>query len=158
MSSLNAHLKSLVAELSAVLPEVTERRMFGSDGFFANLNIYSLVWDGRVLLRFPDEARFKAAMALEGSGIFDPMGTGKTMGVWVAMPEEMADDVDALRPWVEEAHKLAMRAPPKKKSPLPAKRGEGQGEGLNTARESARRTVKAPATRTSRAATRRGSR
>lgn len=155
MSSLNAHLKSLVAELSAELPEVTERRMFGSDAFFANLNIYSLVWDGRVLLRFPDEARFAAAMALEGSGIFDPMGTGKTMGVWVAMPEELADDVDALRPWVEEAHKLAMRAPPKKKKPpRPAKRGEG----LNTARESARRTVKAPAARTSRAATRRGSR
>ena len=133
MSSLNAHLKSLVAELSAELPEVTERRMFGSDGFFANLNIYSLVWDGRVLLRLPDEARFKAAMALEGSGIFDPMGTGKTMGVWVAMPEEMADDVDALRPWVEEAHKLAMRAPPKKKkkkskpSPRPSPpRGRGR--------------------------------
>ncbi len=160
MSSLNAHLKALVAELSAELPEVTERRMFGSDGFFANLNIYSLVWDGRVLLRLPDEAKFKAAMALEGAGIFDPMGTGKTMGVWVAMPEEMADDVDALRPWVEEAHKLAMRAPPKKKKglPLPAKRGEGRGEGLNTARESARRKAKAPKARTSRAAARRGSR
>ena len=36
MSTLNAHLKELVAELSAELPEVTERRMFGSDAFFAN--------------------------------------------------------------------------------------------------------------------------
>lgn len=159
MSSLNAHLKALVAELSADLPEVTERRMFGSDGFFANLNIYSLVWDGRVLLRLPDEAQFKAAMALEGSGIFDPMGTGKTMGVWVAMPEEMADDVDALRPWVEEAHKLAMRAPPKKKKkPKSSLSLRKRGEGLNTSRESARRTARAPAARTSRAAKRRGSR
>ncbi len=106
MSSLNAHLKSLVAELSAELPEVTERRMFGSDGFFANLNIYSLVWDGRVLLKLSEPARFEAARALEGSGMFDPMALGKTMSGWVAMPEEMADDVDALRPWVEEAHKL----------------------------------------------------
>ena len=145
MSSLNAHLKSLVAELSAELPEVTERRMFGSDGFFANLNIYSLVWDGRVLLKFSDPARFQVAMALEGSGLFDPMGAGKTMSGWVAMPEEMADDVDALRPWVEEAHKLAMRAPPKKKKKV-------------SARGSARRTVKAPAARTSRAAKRKGSR
>lgn len=115
MSSLNAHLKQLVADLSAELPEVTEKRMFGSDGFWANGTIYALVWDGRVLLRFPDEARFKAAVALEGSGIFDPMNTGKTMGRWVAMPEDWADDAEALIPWVEEAHREAMREPPKKK-------------------------------------------
>lgn len=116
MSTLNAHLKELVAELSAELPEVTEKRMFGCDAFFANSNIYSIIWDGRVLLRFPVEARFKAAQALEGSGLFDPMGTGKTMRAWVAMPEEMSDDADALQPWLEEAHRLAMSQPPKKKA------------------------------------------
>ena len=150
MSTLNAHLKELVAELSAELPEVSERRMFGCDAFFANLNIYSLVWDGRVLLRFPQEARFLAAQALEGSGMFDPMGTGKTMRGWVAMPEEMADDVDSLRPWLEEAHQLAMMQPAKKKKVVPA--------GVKAARGSARRTGKAPAARTSRAAKRKGSR
>lgn len=115
MSSLNAHLKALVGELSAELPEVTERRMFGSDAFFANANIYSMVWDGRILLRFPVEARFKAAEALDGAGMFDPMGTGKTMRGWVAMPETMNDDLEALQPWLEEAHRLAMSQPPKKK-------------------------------------------
>ena len=35
MSTLDAHLKALVEELSAELPEVTQRRMFGSDAFFA---------------------------------------------------------------------------------------------------------------------------
>jgi hypothetical protein len=70
--------------------------MFGCDAFFANLNIYSIIWDGRILLRFPVEARFLAAEALTGSGMFDPMGTGKTMRGWVAMPEELSDDVDAL--------------------------------------------------------------
>lgn len=161
MSTLNAHLKELVAELSAELPEVTQRRMFGCDAFFANLNIYSLVWDGRILLRFPVEARFLAAEALPGSGMFDPMGTGKTMRGWVAMPEEMADDVDSLRPWLEEAHQLAMMQPAKKKrgsphrDPLP--RG-GEGDRLTAARGSARRTGKAPAARTSRAAKRKGSR
>ncbi len=121
MSSLDAHLKELVAELSSQLPEVTTRRMFGSDAFFANGTIYAIIWDGRVLLRFPDEARFRAAVALEGSGIFDPMNTGKTMGKWVAMPEEWADDVEALVPWLEEAHREAMREPPKKKR-KPAKK------------------------------------
>ncbi len=115
MSTLNAHLKELVAELSAELPEVTQRRMFGSDAFFANSNIYSIVWDGRILLRFPIEARFVAAEALEGSGMFDPMGTGKTMRGWVAMPETMNDDVEALQPWLEEAHRMAMSVVPAKK-------------------------------------------
>ena len=161
MSTLNAHLKELVAELSAELPEVSERRMFGCDAFFANLNIYSLVWDGRVLLRFPQEARFLAAQALEGSGMFDPMGTGKTMRGWVAMPDEMADEVDSLRPWLEEAHQHAMMQPPKKKGgsphPNPVPRG-GERSGVTTARGPARRTGKAPAARTSRAAKRKGSR
>lgn len=42
---------------SADLPQVTERPMFGSDGFGANGTIYALVWDGRVVLRLPDDAR-----------------------------------------------------------------------------------------------------
>lgn len=121
MSTLNAYLKGLVAELSAEFPEVTERRMFGSDAFFANTNIYCLVWDGRILLRFPTEARFVAARALEGAGRFDPMGTGKTMGKWVMMPETVNDDADALIPWLEEAHREAMREPPKKKKKKKAK-------------------------------------
>ncbi len=115
MSSLDEHLKQLVAELSAELPEVTEGRMFGSTGFWANGTIYALIWDGRILFRYPNEERFVAAVAIKGSGIFDPMNTGKTMGKWVSMPEEWADHPEALIPWLEEAHREAMREPPKKK-------------------------------------------
>lgn len=114
MSTLNAFLKGLIAELSADLPEVTEKRMFGSDAFFANDIIYCLVWDGRVVLKFRDAERFEKARALEGADIFDPMGRGSTMTTWVVMPELLADDVDGLRPWVEVAHRDAMSAPPKK--------------------------------------------
>lgn len=110
MTSLNAHLKALLADLTAELPEVTERRMFGSDAFFANGSIFAMAWDGRVLVKLPPE-RFEAVRALEGAGPFDPMGSGKTMSTWVAMPEEMHDDVDALMPWIEEAHRFAMSKP-----------------------------------------------
>lgn len=147
MSSLNAHLKEVLADLSAELPEVTERRMFGAEAFFANSTIYAMVWDGRVLLRFPHEERFERARALEGAEKFDPMGTGKTMGRWVVMPETLSEDIDALRPWLEEAHREAMREPPKKKKKT-----------VSSARAPARRTEKARAARTSRAGGRRGSR
>lgn len=149
MSSLNAHLKALIADLSAELPEVTERRMFGSDAFFANGNIFSLAWDGRVLLKLSAPARFEAARALEGAGPFDPMGTGKTMSGWVAMPEAMHDDVEALRPWLEEAHRLAMMRPPK---------GAKKAPKVKAARAPARRTGTARASRASRAGSRKGSR
>ncbi len=114
MSSLDAHLLSLLVDLTAELPEVTGRRMFGSDALFANGTIFAIVWDGRVTLRFPPQARFDAARALEGAGHFDPMGAGKTMGRWVCMPEAFHDDVEALAPWVEEAHRHAMSEPPKR--------------------------------------------
>lgn len=122
MSSLDEHLKQLVAELSAELPEVTEGRMFGSTGFWANGTIYALVWDGRVVLRFPDLARAEKAMALPGAEHFDPMQTGTSkVSKWVVMPEDFADHPEALIPWLEEAHREAMREPPKKKPAKPKK-------------------------------------
>lgn len=116
MSTLNAHLKELVAELSAELPEVSDRRMFGSEAFFANGTIFCIVWDGRLVLKFRDEVTFAKARALEGSDNFDPMQRGDTMTKWVVMPELLVDDVDELRPWIELAHRDAMAAPPKKSS------------------------------------------
>lgn len=113
MSSLDAHLKALLADLTAELPEVTERRMFGADALFANGIIFAITHDGRINLKFPDPKHFAQAQALEGAGHFDPMGIGKTMTAWIAMPEELHDDVDGLRPWVEVAHQLAMSTPPK---------------------------------------------
>lgn len=122
MSSLDAHLLSLLVDLTAELPEVTGRRMFGSDALFANGTIFAIVWDGRVTLRFPAEDHFAAAMALPGAGLFDPMGTGKTMGRWVCLPEAFHDDVEALAPWVEVAHRLAMSEPPKGARRAPKKK------------------------------------
>ena len=142
MSSLDEHLKQLVAELSAELPEVTEGRMFGSTGFWANGTIYALVWDGRVVLRFPDAARAEKAAALPGSDIFDPMKTGKMkISKWVVMPEEFADHPEALVPWLEEAHREAMREPPKKKKVAKPK-------ATTPARAPARRKARGPAKRT----------
>ena len=135
MSTLDAHLKALVEELSAELPEVTRRRMFGSDAFFANTNIYALIWDGRIVLRFSDEARFTSANALEGAEPFDPMGAGKGMRAWVVMPEELSDDAEALRAWVEQAHRGAMSLPPK------AAR-KAKAEKVSTPRARARRTAR----------------
>jgi TfoX/Sxy family transcriptional regulator of competence genes len=121
VSSLAAHLKDLVETISAELPEVTGKRMFGADAFFANRNIYAMIWDGRVVLRLTDPALATRALALEGADPFDPTGQGR-FGRWVIMSEALHDDVEALTFWVESAHRLAMALPPKKlKGPKQAK-------------------------------------
>lgn len=122
MKQLDAYLKDVVSDLSAELPEVTVKRMFGSEAFFANENIYALIWDGRIVLRFSDEPRRVKAEALKGSSPWDPMRRDSGFSRWVCMPEAMHDDVEALGPWVEEAHREAMALPPKKKKPAAKKK------------------------------------
>lgn len=115
MSTLDSHLKELLAEASRELPEVVEKRMFGSDAFFAATNIYGLVWDGRIALRMPDAGKFGELMAMDGASGWAPIPGAKAMKHWVLVAEALHDDFDALAPWVELAHREAMRAPPKKK-------------------------------------------
>lgn len=114
MSSLDAHLTDLVGSLSVELPEVTTRRMFGADAFFANRNIYCLVWDGRIVLRLTEPSLRDQALAMSGATTFDPVGNSKGMSKWVVMSEDVHDSLDDLAVWVERAHRLAMQVPPKK--------------------------------------------
>lgn len=114
MSSLNAHLTDLVGSLSVELPEVSTRRMFGANAFFANRNIYCLVWDGRIVLRLTEPSLRDQALAMTGATTFDPVGNSKGMSKWVVMCEDLHDSLDDLAVWVERAHRLAMQVPPKK--------------------------------------------
>lgn len=119
--SLNAFLKDLVVGLVEELPEVSARRMFGSDAWFANGRIFSLVWDGRVAVKLTDPARYGALAAHAGAEPWGPIPRAKAMAHWLLVPEEFHDDADALRPWMEAAHRLALASPPKPVSGARAK-------------------------------------
>ena len=115
MSNLDTYLTELVAEASGELPEVSTRRMFGSQAFFANGSIFALIWDGRIALRMPDPAQYDALYAMPGASTWNPMpDRERPMSKWVLVTEDFHDDLDALRPWVELAHKQALLAPKKK--------------------------------------------
>lgn len=121
-SKLELFLQELLAEASFDLPEVTAKRMFGSQAFFADAKIYGLVWDGRIALKMSDPARFEALLALPGSSTWSPVPQRerKPMSGWVLVSEALHDDLDGLRPWVESAHRQALSAPRQK--PRPAKK------------------------------------
>src|SRR3954466_2731532 len=102
--ALTDHLSALVEEASADLPNTKKQRMFGCDGFFANDNIYGIIWKtGRIGLKFRDPAHFDAVMAMKGTERWSP--SGSSMSQWLLLPESFHDDVSELVPWVEKAHR-----------------------------------------------------
>ncbi|MFT3843028.1 MAG: TfoX/Sxy family protein [Myxococcaceae bacterium] len=124
MSKLDEYLRDLVAEASRELPEVTTRRMFGSDAWFADLKIFALIWDGRIALKMSKPERYHELLAMEGSTTWSPMPQreAKPMSGWVLVTEEFHDNLDGLRPWVESAHQQAISLPAKVKKPAKAKK------------------------------------
>ena len=126
LSSLDAYLTDLVGGLCQELPEVSYRRMFGADAFFADVTIFALIHDGRVVLKLPEPKAFTALAALPGAEPWSPIpGAEKPSAHWLMAPEDLHDDVEGLRPWVEQAHRLALAHPkqaaPRKKAAVARK-------------------------------------
>src|ERR1700733_2478753 len=84
----NESLEELLIVLETAakgLTGVTNKRMFGCDGLFANGNIFGLVWKhGRIGVRLPNEIAYAEAMKMPGSS---PWIAGTmTMSHWVLVP------------------------------------------------------------------------
>lgn len=111
------YLLEVLERAAEGLPTVARKFMFGCHALFADGKIFGLVWDGRIALKVPPEAGGEALARLDGAEPWSPNGK-VTMRSWTLVPEGLHDDDDALRPWVERAHRAARaaaKAPPKKK-------------------------------------------
>ncbi len=121
MGTLEQHLKELLDDATADLRGVAVRRMFGCDAFFADGQIFALVWkEGRIGLRLPDAGAFAEVLAMRGGR---PWTIGaKKMSHWAFVPEDFHDDEDALGTWVRKAHQLALAGEAKTpRKPAPKK-------------------------------------
>jgi TfoX/Sxy family transcriptional regulator of competence genes len=91
---------------------VTTMRMFGGIAALINGHIFAGLFARSVIVRLsPDDQ--KTALALDGAGLFDPMGNGRTMTDTVLLPEDVIDDADELRSWLDRALAFAATKPPK---------------------------------------------
>lgn len=117
--ALTTHLLEQFEHNASGLSGVTRRKMFGCECFFRDGTMFGLIWkDGRIGLKFPDDATFKEASALAGADPWSPGGAAK-MKSWVLVPEGFHDDDDALAQWIRRSHALTSAKPVKEK---PAKK------------------------------------
>lgn len=94
-------------QLGRVAP-VTQRRMFGGVGIYSEGFFFALLDDDTVYLKVDDSNRgdFEAA----GSRPFAPFGDERASMGYYALPADLLEDVDALRPWVLKAIGVARAA------------------------------------------------
>src|SRR3954469_15897274 len=93
-------------------PRVDTQQMFGGVAARVNGHIFAGLF-GRSTMVWLDDTEKAAALALEGAGLFDPMGDGRARSDKVMLPEAMMDDAPELRRWIARAFQAAAALPAK---------------------------------------------
>ena len=96
-------------------PRVVTTDMFGGIAARVNGNIFAGLFQRSVALWLSEDDR-KAALALEGAGLFDPMGNGRAISEKVMMPEALMEEPEELRRWIRLAFLHTLQLRPKEKA------------------------------------------
>lgn len=97
-------------EAVAGIDGIEVRKMFGFPAAFLNGNMVAGLHQDSYMVRLPDDVR--AERFADGWSAFEPM-PGRPMREYVALPPEVAADVDATRAWIERAAAHVRTLPPK---------------------------------------------
>ncbi len=112
--TVSASFRTLVLDqLGRVLPVVRARRMFGGVGIYAGELFFALIDDDILYLKADDATR--PAFEARGMGPFRPYGPDGPPMHYYQLPEDVLEDAEALRPWVDDALGVARRAKRKPK-------------------------------------------
>jgi len=99
-------------QLARTTTGVRARAMFGGVGIYSGRLFFALIDDDTVYFKVDDTNR--ADFEARGMGPFRPMGADSEAMQYYAVPEDLLDDPDALRPWVEGALAAARRKQPRR--------------------------------------------
>src|SRR5438132_1120211 len=89
----------------AALPRdrrVSTAPLFGGVVAKVNGNIFAGLFGRGAIVQLSDQDR-AAALALDGAGLFDPMGDGRARSDKIMLPETLMDEPDELRGWIGRA-------------------------------------------------------
>jgi len=118
------------------VPRVSTVKMFGGVAAKVNGQMFSVLFARSAIVKLSD-ADQRAALALDGAELFDPMGNGRVMHDTVLLPESVMDELDQLRGWLRKALDHT--------STLQTKRAKGKPPAKAPARKAAAKPAKSPA-------------
>lgn len=112
-------------------PRISTVNMFGGIAAKVNGQMFAGLFGRGAIVKL-SEADQKAALALEGAEVFDPMGNGRIMHHTIFLPESVLDEPGELKAWLRKAldHTVTLpakkkpsmkKAPAAKKAPAPKK-------------------------------------
>jgi DNA transformation protein len=102
-----AYREFVLEQLGRVVP-VTSRGMFGGVGIYADGLFFALMDDDTLYLKVDDSNR--GAFEAAGMEPFRPFGEGSQPMSYYPLPEELLEDPERLRLWVEDALAVARAA------------------------------------------------
>ena len=102
-------------------PRIERIKMFGGVAAKVNGHIFAGLFGRSTMVQLPEPDRAEA-LALEGAGLFDPMGDGRMRSTKVMLPESMMGDEEELRAWLSRAFRTALAMPPKEAKPPKVKK------------------------------------
>jgi TfoX/Sxy family transcriptional regulator of competence genes len=108
---------ALVAQFGSAiegLPDVERRTMFGYPAAFVNGNMFSCLFQSRMMLRLSEDDRRES-----GAKPFEPM-PGRPMREYVTVPDEVLRSPKLLDAWLRKSHAYASSLPRKLVGKKPA--------------------------------------
>jgi TfoX/Sxy family transcriptional regulator of competence genes len=102
-------------------PRVSTVNMFGGVAAKVNGQMFAGLFARGAVVKL-SEADQKAALAIDGATMFDPMGNGRVMRDTVFLPESVMDERDELRGWLRKALDFTASLPAKKRKPAPKRK------------------------------------
>ena len=117
--SVNPSFRAFVLEqLGRAATGVRDRAMFGGVGIYSGDLFFALIAEDTVYFKVDDTNR--SDFEARGMGPFRPAGPDGEVMQYYAVPVDVLEDPEALRPWVDQALAVARR-----KQGRPSRRGRG---------------------------------
>ena len=97
----------VIEQLSRVRKDIRTQSMFGGVGIYAGELFFALIDDDLVYFKVDD--RNRSAFENRGMGPFMPEGEGGEVMQYYQVPEDVLEDMEELRSWMEGAIGVAQR-------------------------------------------------
>jgi DNA transformation protein and related proteins len=102
----------VVDQLSRVVDQVRAQRMFGGVGIYSGACFFALIAEDTLYFKVDDTNR--ADFEARQMEPFQPYGPEGEVMQYYQVPDELLEDVEALRPWALKALAVAARKPPRR--------------------------------------------